>query len=77
MVSVSLAVSWYVVVDDFEPVDEIPCQLLCVVEVARTSGGVGDDDLVVVEEPELVDAVAVDGSCEDVHQLVHVRWTLY
>ena len=68
---------WNVVVDDFKPVHEVPGQLLSVVEVPGTSGGVGDDDLVVVEEPELVDAVAVDGICKDVHQLVHVWRSLY
>ena len=68
---------WYVVVDDFEPVDEIPCQLLGVVEVARTSGGVCNNDLVVLEQAELVDAVAVDGVGKDIHQLVHVWRSLY
>ena len=72
-----MAVSWNVVVDDFEPVDEIPCQLLGVVEVARTSGGVCNDYLVVVEKAELVDAVSVDGICKDIHQLVHVWRSLY
>ena len=68
---------WYVIVDDFEPMYEVPGQLLGVIEVARTSGGVCNDDLVVVEQAELVDAVSVDGVCEDIHQLVHVRRSLY
>ena len=61
LVGVALSMCWNVVVDDFKPVYEIPGQLLSVVEVPRTGGGVGDDDLVVVEESELVDAVSVDG----------------
>ena len=61
LVGVTLSMCWNVIVDYFEPVDEIPGQLLSVVKVSRTSGGVGDDDLVVVEESELVDAVSVDG----------------
>ena len=77
MVSVSLSMGWYVIVDDFEPMYEIPRQLLGVVEVARASGGVGDNDLVVVEKAELVDAVAVDGVGKDIHQLVHVWRSLY
>jgi len=51
--------------------------LLSVVEVARTGGGVCDDDLIIVEKAELVDAVSVDGIGEDVHQLVHVGRALY
>ena len=77
LVSVPLAMGWYVIVDDFEPMYEVPGQLLGVVEVTRTSGGVGDNDLVVVEEAELVDAVSVDGVCEDIHQLVQIRRSLY
>ena len=61
LVGVTLSMCWNVVVDYFKPVHEIPGQLLGVVEVTRTSGGVDDDDLVVVEESELVDAVSVDG----------------
>ena len=68
---------WDVVVDDFKPVYEIPGQLLSVVEVPRTGGGVGDDDLVVVDESKLVDAVSVVGVSKYIHQLVHIWRALY